>query len=648
MKAFAKFIARLLLVLFVAVVLCFAYLNVFGFPSFLKDVVVKELARSGYAARFNSIRLDWIRGVIATDATLADAKVPDQVLARIDEVQLHWNWSRWMQQKNPIDALRIANATVSVPTPADEIGPQQFSASSAYATVKIGDDGTIHIDQLTGVYCGIALHVTGRVKPRTTAAVGAPKKPATGKAQFAFVTKALRELNSLQVSSPPQLDLDFDFDLGDPMAGQAKVRLHASAFVYRKLLVDSAAVDVQMRNGAIEFGECLLKVNSGRLSITGRYDILEGLFDLHLESTIDPSALAAAIPPQAQKVLSEVRFQKSPRISAHYILSPETGSLPQLRGSIQTGGLEIRNVRFRSIKFDFFNEGPQITISNATIVTAEGQLTGQGQYHIESSDFTYVFDSTIDPRKLLPLMTPMMQQIVEPSWFDGPPHIVASVSGDFVDPDAFAYDAEVTAGMCRYRGVSLTGASAKLHLRHSKLEVHNIVLDRDEGELRGELTADFNRHRVYFDVATTANPSEMAPLLGPKAAQIMHPYRFGQQTEASAQGVVDFDHPADTTWAAKVSNEGFSYWKFTADHAQADLTMSNNVFRIANFDSDFYDGKLQGEAVFGITNSVTYQFGLDADHCDVQKILTAIHADGRKSRVTGLAHRPHGADGTRQ
>src|ERR1700693_4657112 len=109
LKAFAKLIGRLLLLLIVAAILFFAYLNIFGFPPFLQDVVVKELARSGYAAGFKSIRLDWIRGVIATDATLADAKAPEQLLARIDEVQLHWNWNRWLQQKNPIDALRIAN-----------------------------------------------------------------------------------------------------------------------------------------------------------------------------------------------------------------------------------------------------------------------------------------------------------------------------------------------------------------------------------------------------------------------------------------------------------------------------------------------------------------------------------------------------------
>ncbi len=634
-KSLAKLIARLLLLLFLAAVSLLVYLNIHGFPRFLKEFVINEVARSGYSIRFSEIRLDWVRGVIATDASLEDPKIPGRTLARIDEVQLHWNWDRLVHRKNPVDTLVVANATVSVPLPSDEVGPQQFTASDAYATFRIGDDGTIHIDQLTGVYCGIALHVTGELE-RPAPLVGAPKQPEANKSRFTFLASALRELNSLQISSPPQLDLDFDLDLGNPLGGHAKARLRATGVGYRKLQVDSAAVDVQMQDGAIQVEQFLVKIAGGEVSVNGRYDIAEGLFDLRLRSSIDPTALAVALPPQAAQAVGQVRFHENPKITARYTLSPDTGTLPKLQGTIETGGLDVRDVRFVSINCDFTIEGPQITIPDATIVTPEGRLTGHGQYHIESSDFNYAFDSTLDPRKMLPLMMPVVYRIVEPSWFETPPHIVASVSGDFVDPDAFAYDAQVTAEGCSYRGVALTGASAKVRLRHSQLDVQDLLLTRDEGEVRGQLQADFNRHRVSFDVQTTANPTEMAPLLGPKAAQIMHPYRFGPATQASARGVVDFDDPSGTLWTAQVGNEGFSYWKFTADRAQADLAFSNNVFRIDNFDADIYDGKMQGQAVFNLTNTVSYHFTFDTERCDVQKILTAVHGGQKKSRVTGL------------
>jgi len=90
------------------------------------------------------------------------------------------------------------------------------------------------------------------------------------------------------------------------------------------------------------------------------------------------------------------------------------------------------------------------------------------------------------------------------------------VSGDFVDPDAFAYDAELTTGRCSYRGVGMTGAAAKLKLRHSRLDVRDLKLKRHEGELQGSLLANFNNHQISFDIQTTANPTEMVPLLGRK------------------------------------------------------------------------------------------------------------------------------------
>jgi len=632
-KSFVKFAGRLSFLLLLAAIGYLIYLGVYGFPPFLKDFVIGQFARSGYAIQFSSIRLDWLRGVIATDTVLADAKAPEQTLARIDEVQLHWNWQRLIHKQNAIDALHIANATISVPTPSDEIGPQQFTASSAYATLRIEDDGTIQIDQLTGVYCGIALHVTGRIKPRAAAAV-APKKPEAGPGRFTFVTKALRELNSLQITKPPQLDLNFDLDLGQPLMGQMKARLVASNFGYRKLEIGSASVDVQMHEGAIEIAECLMKIGNGEISVNGRYDIAEGRFDLRFNSTIDPTTLAVALPPEAAKVLSEIHFRENPTISARYTLSPETGTLPQLQGVVETGALDIRDVRFRSIKFSFANQGPEVKILDATVVTPEGHLTGHGQYHIESSDFSYEFDSTLDPRKLLSLMTPRMQQIVEPSWFETPPHIVASVTGDFVDPDAFAYDAQVTARRCSYRGVGLNRASGHLRLLHGNLDVQSLLLGRNEGELRGTLLADFNNHQVSFDLETTANPTEMAPLLGPEAASVMHPYRFGPRTQATTRGMIDFVNPTNTAWMAQVANDGFSYWKFTADRAQANLIFTNNILRISDFDADFYGGKLRGQAVFALTNSVDYRFDFNAERCDVQAMLTAVHPE-KKSRVTG-------------
>jgi hypothetical protein len=228
-----------------------------------------------------------------------------------------------------------------------------------------------------------------------------------------------------------------------------------------------------------------------------------------------------------------------------------------------------------------------------------------------------------------------MRQIVEPSWFDTPPHIVASVSGDFVDPDAFAYDAQLSARQCSYRGVRLKSATAKLRLRHSKLDVQDLVLAREEGELRGTLLADFNNHQVSFDLETTANPTEMAPLLGPKSARVMSAYRFGPRTSAKLQGMVDLEEQSNSAWTAQVSNDGFSYWRFTADHATANLVFTNNTLQINDFDSDFYSGKLRGHAEFEFSGSdAAYDFDFSVERADVHAILTA--AKGRASAVTGL------------
>jgi hypothetical protein len=360
-----------------------------------------------------------------------------------------------------------------------------------------------------------------------------------------------------------------------------------------------------------------------------------GQFDLTLDSTTDPAAIVPLVIKDAGPMLRDLRVEENPKILARYRLSPETGSLPELTGTVQAGGLAFRGVEFRSIKFAFEDRGPQIKFNGVEIVTPEGRLGGEGEYNIESSDFAYEFDSTLDPTKLLPLMISNVRQIVEPAWFETPPHIIAKVSGDFVDPDAFAYDAQIDAHRCSYRGVGLEGASARLRLRESRLDVRDLRLERREGDVRGTLFADFNRHRVNFDLAARANPSEIAGLLGEKAVKTMTPYRFGPRTDANARGVIDFDKPEGTLWAAHVVNEGFSYWKFTADRAQATLVFTNNTMQINDFDADFYGGKLLGHAGFIFSDTdPSYNFEFSVDRADVRNLLSAV--EDRESTVTGL------------
>ena len=80
----------------------------------------------------------------------------------------------------------------------------------------------------------------------------------------------------------------------------------------------------------------------------------------------------------------------------------------------------------------------------------------------------------------------------------------------------------------------------------------------------------------------------------------MRPYRFGPHTSGTAHGLIDLDVLSNTCWQAHVMNEGFSYWKLAADKATADVTMTNSMLLIDNFDSDFYGGRMQGKAIFNL------------------------------------------------
>ena len=619
----------LLVALIAAVVF---YLNRYEFPPFLTRIVEEQLQRRGIAAHFKSIRLDILRGVVAKDAVLADVQAPEQTLARIDELQIEWDWQRLLRGDNTINDLRIVNANIAIPTPADEIGPELFTAADTSATVRFADDGSIQVDQLTGIYCGIRVHMTGKIRLRPANLPA--RKLASGKSQFVFITKALRELNGLHGTHLPQLNLDFDLDLADPVGSRVTAQLAANDVVSRKIHVETLTAKLEMRDGAVDIQQVQLRVGKGELLLTGRYDIAGGGFDLQLESSLDPNLFLPALPAEINNALRDFQVLEPPHITARYVLSADTGIVPVLRGRMEFGALNLRTVPFRSVTFDFENFGPLVTITNAKIVMAEGQLTGSGQYHIETSDFSYHLDSTLNPHTLLPLLFPISRQVVEPSWFETSPHIIATVRGDFVDPAAFAYDATLTADRCSYRSVAINAVSAQLKLRRNQLAATDIILARNEGDVRGQVFTDFDNHRIKFDLAITANPLETAPLLGPKAATVMKTYRFGPRTAATANGVIDLDVPSNSCWQAHVANEGFSYWKLSANKATADLIATNDTLTIANFDADFYGGKLFGKANFSLANDAAYRFDFVTERVAIQKLFAAIYS--KPSKTTGF------------
>jgi len=138
---------------------------------------------------------------------------------------------------------------------------------------------------------------------------------------------------------------------------------------------------------------------------------------------------------------------------------------------------------------------------------------------------------------------------------------VASAHGDLVDPDTFGYDATLTTKRCAYRGVAMSAVSAKVKVRRSMLDAQDVIVQRDEGDVRGWVFANFNTQRIAFDLACTANPTAMIPLLGPKATEVMSPYRFGPRTVAAGTGLIDINEPTNTVMHAHAANDGFSYWK---------------------------------------------------------------------------------------
>jgi hypothetical protein len=561
-----------------------SYLQTQKLPGFLHVFVESQLLRAGIAAKFEEIRVDIWRGILAEQVVLADAKRPEQVLARVDEVALRLNWLRLAQGKSVITGLRIANARVAVPTPADEQGLEFFTADEAYARLSFGDDDTVRLDQLTGVYCGIRLNVAGSIKllsaaDRSVALQRGGRASRPG--QFLFITKALRELSRIQVKETPQMDVGFDVDLADPVLAKVRANLVGREIGYRGVRVDKMDVQLRMEDGALDIPTFNLALYGGEVTFGGRYDFANGMFDLKLKSTTDPTAFAVVLPEKMATELRKLVVVKNPSFALRYHLSAETGIRPRLEGWIDAPPFRFQDVAFTAVRAKFDMTHPVAEFREVLVAMPDGQVTGHGRFHVESTDFEYEIDSTLNPTELLKFMPPMTRRVVEPARFAKSPHLVASVRGDFIDPDNFAYDATLSADACQYRGVRLAHASARLRLRDGRLDVRDLVVRGGGGEVTGRLLADFNVERTEFDVAGTSNPVELAPLLGPKAAAWARRFQVDVPCRAEAVGVADFADPVGTAWKADVAAGYFGHKNLAICGGAGRLVFTNDTLAVS-------------------------------------------------------------------
>ncbi|GEM_PF-2793297 len=548
-------VAGLVLVLLVCGILL--YLHQVGFPHFIQQRVKNELAAKGIEARWTTLRFDLTEGVVAQNAEFYETRGKRAKLAEAERVAIHIRPLRLARGLEAVSGVTISRARVAIAEPerfftsngmvtGADADASRFTAEDATVVVRFPRLGIIEVEQLTGVYAGLRLNVSGEIRLTTTQRRPRPQGEPT------LVREILRELKALQAdpAHPPEVAIRFEVDT--ERIEEARLDLHIRArhvsYTARTgdvLRVDSLEADAHVRDQALEVRRFRCALYGGEIVAIQRchYDLAQARMFAALRSTTHLKRLTPFLPPSAKRALADLEFASNPTIECEIEFSENTGS----RLTVRRGFAEARDFSFRTVplrrgrcRWEF--TGTVFSVTDAEAVMADGRVTGSYSVQTETTQFEAKLDGTFSPRTIAPLMTEKQRDFFGQFEFTDTVRATnADIRGNWHFPKETRIVGTLELGRWKWRGEPFTGLVADVRFADETVTFSDATVRREEGEARGGFSFDGESGWLTVSAKGALFPKQLLMTAFPKARALLEPYevespvKFNLRVEGNAK-----------------------------------------------------------------------------------------------------------------
>jgi len=593
-------VRRVLLTLFALIVavtagaLWYAYEK--GFTSKWRNYVTEEFRKRGVEVTLRHLTLDPLRGLVAKEVQIFDAKDRRRTLAVINEMALQVNFSNLVRGNPFLDALELRDANLSLPlNPEKPRGPKiEIAHLNARLFLPPQQIYLAHADaEIFG------LHVT---------AAGRLIHPEAFRLKFGsreaispdLVARIFDEINGLKADGePPVANVTFSGDLAEPDQIFVEVafwgeRLHRQNYALRSLYLAAS-----YRGGVLDLKQLLAADSAGELRVSGLWEPAAHKARLQLRSSLDAPAMVRSgidVP-----WLTDFVFYAPPRMDLRCDLALGDKIGFHVSGHVDATKFAYRSVVFDSAAVDFSWEGDRWSARDVRLVRAGGEeLTGDAL--AVPGDFRAQLRSTINPKDLRPLVTGKLVEMLTLFDFPHAPAITLTARGTAPELESVMISGDVSLQSASFRGVPADTAKADVRYENQVLSMAPWHIERPEGHADGNLSYDFRRGELHLDqVLARINPPEVAMWLDPKLVKDLLPYHFASPPpELRVNGIVDLQRGKTTRLAVDVdapSGMEYTFLKknLSASPLSASLLFTDERLKITALSAGLFGGTLKGE-----------------------------------------------------
>jgi len=453
------------LMLVLAAVCAFVWVNRVGLPDFLKTRLVQALHSRGLNVEFSRMRLRVVRGLVADDVRIGDARNTGGPALSIEEIQLRLDYRALLRRQFQVDGLVLRQGNLAWPVSSGGA----LSLDDIQAVLRFQTNDTWSLDNFSAAFAGARLNLSGEIAHAPEISRWQIFQAGKSTNQPAQLQKFLDALAQIHFNGSPQLTL--------VVKGDARAIRSFSA----QLDVEQARTRLQLDGAA--------------------NDEAAGFCRWRVHGALDPEFarpfLAAA---GAERALDILTFNRPVFLDAGGRGRLDDPNSFSAAGRVALTNFMVRGESFGSVASAFNYTNRVLQFSNPLMHTRRQMMAADSvtlNFDTRLLYFTNGF-STADPQSIARAIGRRTGEIVQPYHFLEPPG--ARVNGQIPlrdlhggpEMDDVDMTFEVVNGApfewMKFRSTNVTGT---IHWQGTKLTVTNIVAAFYEGSANGFANFDF-------------------------------------------------------------------------------------------------------------------------------------------------------------
>ncbi|HLZ54217.1 MAG TPA: AsmA-like C-terminal region-containing protein [Verrucomicrobiae bacterium] len=653
---------RRLLIFLVLVLICaIGWLNQIGLPDFLKRPLVETLRARGVELEFARLRLSLRHGLVADDVQIGRADKAESPTLSLRQVQLRLDYPALLRRQWQIDGLvlrqgkfvwplSLTNALVLDQVQSDlrfqtnDIWSlDNFQADFAGARLRLSGD-IAHASALRNweVFHGQTTNAAEwRIRCQKFADTlhqihfaGTPQLSLTinGDARDARSFRIHLTVNAAGVDTPWGRSTNLQLAVrlmaftgapahSDPSWGwwtnlqpyriewTAQVENLESEQLNARIVKCGGfwrAPELAVTNFSAELG-------GGGLDAGAQLNVGTRAFTFTNSSHLDPLAIAVLLTEKTRNWLAQFSWTQPPNLRAagSLILPAWTNRQPDWRGEVQptvrlTGEFAATNGAFRNIAIDsaqgsFSYSNLVWRLPDLALTRPEGALVLADVEDDATKNYHWHVQGALAPYALRPLLaTNRAERVMDLFTFTRPLSLDADVWGRLYDDDSIGARGHLALTNFTIRGEIVNTVESDFGYTNRFLEFFQPRLQTGAQRMRADgVAVDFNAWRIYFTNGfSTADPRAVARAIGPKAGEVMDPYRFAIPCPARVNGYAPLRGMEDADLWFEAEGAPFEWLKLKTSRITGQIHWLGQTLVLTNLMAAFYGGDANGFAHF--------------------------------------------------